>query len=416
MIRIGALPKMTRSRVLVAVLLAVALVWGAFLLRSPDTLVYPEVAELSSVSWTKEQYADYFTKLARTKGAVYAFAVLYKAPFPFGIDTHVLGHYVGYVLHDERGTDAITFCTEYYRDDACVHAIVIQEYVREGREALTRLAMACESLPRGTVGYADCFHGIGHGILAYLAYDYQTAVGECKTVGEIAANADPDTDHQVLYVWKQCVDGATMELFQGLHDKEAQAKVVPIYLPETDARMPCDASYVPDAVRGSCYIYARYRMLTIEHAAQGVDVDRDAYARALAHCEEVPNADDRKSCFGGFGMDLVYRMSGNDNRSFEKLSGSAMSTIHELCVLAPNFNDQSPCILTAAETILGRSRDVGATIEFCALSPDPALRDRCYHALILSANLYVPNNVDQIVCAKLPPEYREPCREHNLSL
>ncbi|MEK9160543.1 MAG: hypothetical protein AAB440_00705 [Patescibacteria group bacterium] len=400
-----------RSRLFLIVLLVVVCGVVSLLIRFGEPLFYPEVTELSSSSWSADAYAGYLTDLAKRKGAVYAFAVLYKASFPFGIDTHVLGHRIGYVLYDERGSEAIRYCTETYRDDACVHAVVIQEYVTQGRAALTTLAAACESIPRGTSGYADCFHGIGHGILAYLEYDYETTIVECKAVGEAATGADPMTDHQAQFVWKQCVDGATMELMQGLHDQEAWSKAIPTYMPEDDLRMPCNASYVPAEVRGSCYIYVRPRMLRAAGiAADEYTFDQKKYTKALAYCEMIPEELDRKTCYGGFGMQFVYSVNGNDNRTFGELSLPALTTVHELCALA-SFEGRSACIATAAETILGRSRDVETVSTFCGLTEDAVLQDRCYTAAIGLIKQYVPNATVYPFCAIVPHTYWLLCQE-----
>lgn len=391
--------------------LAALLLAASFTMEWTQRSAYPEVETLSSSSWTVEEYGEYLTKLAKNKGAVYAFAVLYSASFPFGIDTHALGHRIGYILHEEKGTAAITFCTDHYRDDSCVHAIVIQEFVQQGRAALERLVQACESIPRGTTGYADCFHGMGHGILAYLAYDYEQAITECKTVGEIATGANPDTDHQALFVWKQCVDGATMELMQGLHDAAAWAKALPTYMPESDLLMPCNASYMPDAVRDSCYIYLRPRLMRAAGIAKNDRTfDPENYATALSYCEAVPEEFHRKTCYGGFGMQFVYSINGNDNRTFGELPFTSLKKIHELCALAP-FEGQSACTATAAETILGGSRNVATVSTFCSLSPDAVIKDRCYNSTIRLLKQYVPDAAANPPCESFPTSYWQMCRQ-----
>lgn len=402
----------TKFRFIAVLLLVIGIFASGLFFYFSDALRYPELAELSSTSLSAEEYADYFTKLAREKGAVYAFTILYKAPFPFGIDTHTIAHYVGYILYEERGSDAITFCTEEYLDDACVHAIVIQGLVREGHQALQYLTNACENLPRGTSAYADCFHGMGHGILSYLNYDYEETVTQCKEVGILASQQGSQQEHQALYVWKQCIDGATMELFQPLHDKQAQAMVKETYLPDSDPLMPCDASFLPDEVRSSCYIYVRSRALRAAGIAHDdFSLNADKHRKALSYCEAIPNVGDRKACYGGFGMHFVYTANGNDNRTFQDMNDEALKKINTLCSLAPTLDWQSPCVLTAAETILIRSRDVDTAMRLCSLTPDATIKDRCYRATIELTTMYVPKRDRLGMCTKVPVSYKEFCYE-----
>lgn len=408
--RFHTLVSSVRGQFFAAVLLLVFLglvVLGTSFVSTPT---YPEVAEISSSSWTQDEYTNYLTELAREKGAVYAFDVLHRSSFPFGINTHALGHPLGYILHEEKGSSAITFCTNRYHDDSCMHGVVIQEFIVEGRNALATLAKECENVGRGKAEYADCFHGIGHGIVAYLPYEYEEAIEQCKEVASVATQADPSTDHQGLYVWRQCVDGATMEMLQGTHDADAWAEHAPKFMPDADLRMPCSAEFVPPEVRSSCYIYIRSRMLK----AAGIErtdssFEHTEYVRALSSCEAIPDNNDRKYCYGGFGMHFVYAVNGNNDRIFGEMGESEMRKVHELCMLASELEGQSPCTVTAAETILGKSRQPKSAARFCALAPDSVIKDRCYIALIGIGPLYAPGT-EQELCMNVPSEYQERCR------
>lgn len=394
------------------VILLAAIAVGAFVYV---TLIpsYPEVRELSEASWTPQEYTAYFKDLAERKGAVYAFEIRRRAAFPAGIDTHALGHIIGYVLHEqEGGARAILQCAKYqqHNDDACMHGVVIQEFVTRGIGALTDLARSCETAGRGTPAYYYCFHGIGHGIVAYLDYDFETSITRCKEAAEAAVGEDADTDYQAEFVWKQCIDGASMEATLGQHDQEAWAKVAHRYMPPDDLLMPCNASYMPDAMRMSCYAYARGRMLSAEGLKRDDTVfEPAAYRRAISHCQGVPNIDDRKACYGGFGVYFTFAANGQDDRWFESMSDAAIKKVHDLCMLAPGLDAQSPCTLTAAESLVDKSDSARTVLRFCELAPDETIQDRCYSVSTMFAKMYLSFPQFVLMCLQIPEPYAATC-------
>lgn len=402
------LPTIPRPYVILLVAIAVGVF--AYVSFSPTL---PEVGELAKVSWTPQEYTAYFKDLAERKGAVYAFEVRRHAVFPPGIDTHALGHTIGYVLHKQQGgAKAILQCAKYeqHNDDACMHGVVIQEFITRGIDALADLARSCETAGRGTPAYYYCFHGIGHGIVAYLNYDFEASIDLCKEAAEAAVGEDADTDYQTEFVWKQCIDGASMEATLGQHDQVAWEKASPQYMPDDDLLMPCNASYMPDAMRMSCYAYARGRMLKAEGIRRDDTVfEPAAYARALAYCTDVPDVDDRKACYGGFGVYFTFAANGQDDRWFENMSDAAIQKVHDLCMLAPGRDAQSPCTLTAAEALVDKSDSARTILSFCAFAPDETIKDRCYTASVMFAEMYLSFPQFVLMCLRIPEPYAAAC-------
>jgi hypothetical protein len=60
-----------------------------------------------------------------------------------------------------------------------------------------------------------CFHGLGHGVLAYTEYDLEKAVDICKRTGTKQYNNEE---------YAECVGGAIMEIIGGgFHDPQKWA-------------------------------------------------------------------------------------------------------------------------------------------------------------------------------------------------
>lgn len=370
-------------------------------------LVWPK--DTVPTSGTLAEYKTYFTELAREKGAKHAFVTLRMADFPFGIDTHAIGHEIGYVLYEQEGGAGIGTCSDAFRGAACAHAIVIQEYIHEGASALERLSLTCAEKPEGSFERSDCFHGIGHGILAYADYNYESAIGECTTASEIVLAHNADTNGAALR--RECVDGVTMEMMQGFHDPEAWEKMRATYLPESDLFMPCSASFMPEELNQTCYLFIRSRIFKHLGRVKGdAQVHPELYTKALSYCEQLPDTDiaSSRACYAGFGVDFVYLVTGNDDRSFPKMSDTQLNTVHELCSFAPTLDGRSACTLTAVDMVLSRGEGTRAAARFCSLTPDPVLKERCYTTLISLSERYSPS---EHLCGYLPEPYATTCRE-----
>lgn len=408
---IFGMPRSVPKSILPVSIVLVIVAVGAFLLYFAENQTLPEVKKLSSVSWTSGEYKNYFVDLAKKKGAVYAFRVLREADIAFGVDVHLIGHEVGYVLYAQEGVSGLGKCTDRFRGAACAHAIVIQEFVHEGSAALERLANTCAEKPIGSFGHADCLHGLGHGIVAYLGYDFERAIGECKKVSDIATNGRVASDPEYA-TWYECVDGATMEMLQGNHDKNQWEKAKPLYLPDSDVFMPCDASFMSKEVQPACYAYIRARILRkVGRTKEETTVRPDMYKKALSYCARIPEKEmaNRNACYGGFGVDFVYFVNGYDDRKFKDMADETLLTVHDLCALAGTLDARSPCTLTASDMILSRGEGLRAAGAFCRLASDPIIKDRCYSTIVNLAEKYLPGEGRRAICTYLPENRRGLC-------
>jgi hypothetical protein len=320
----------------------------------------------------------------------------------------LIGHDVGYVFYDQKGIAGLPLCVHSI-GDACIHALVTEEFLHEGTGALSKMSDFCMTFPKDSVTYANCFHGMGHGILAFLGYDYGKAVPECLQVYDRVLSQDQSAIAKD--VWGECVGGLTMEMFQGKHDPAAWQKMKLVYTPSSDPLAPCDASFMPKEVLMSCYLYINGRLASLAGASADGNFSRDAvYAKALSYCAAVPDLDGRRACYGGVGVTFLFAVTDSDLRKFATMTTGAMRQVNDWCMLAQDSDGASACILTAAEVLLGGGEHgVRPAAEFCGQVSDPVFKDRCYADVVVTGRRYLPFIQFNELCGLLPETYRASC-------
>ncbi len=224
-----------------AIFIAVNVILGIWLYNVSSN-PYPEVIALRGNTMNLKQLTDYFTAIAKDKGAVYAFNLLGRVHIPRGIDVHLVGHGIGDVLYDQKGPEGIIDCTQDF-GSACAHQIVINTFYKEGPSAFSTILETCKKSPGGKNGYSLCYHGVGHGVLAYNGYDFAKAMEMCGLAGSKTSN---EVD--------QCRGGATMEMVAGIHDVDIWKKQTEVYFSKEHPLSPCDTDIVPPEAKRMCYI------------------------------------------------------------------------------------------------------------------------------------------------------------------
>jgi len=367
-----------------------------------------EVAELSFVrGWDTTQYQDYFERLAKQKGAVYAYEVLETSRLPEEVDAHEIGHTIGWVLYDEKGIAGMAYCTPSFRN-ACAHALVISAYIEQGEAALPDIVEACEQAPGGKGAYATCFHGIGHGILAYVDYNYEQAMEKCREVRDLLKLDDSRATPNE--VWNRCVEGATMELDLGTHDPQVWEQAKKVYFPETDLYMPCDASYVDPQVRPMCYSYLTWRFLEEAGAVRGAP-SPETYPEAMAYCGAIEKPNDRGGCYAGFGKNFIY-LATLDERKARTLSDAALTNMTTWCRMAGTSEGEEACMLAILNGMdLANLEGAHTAARFCDVQQEEGgVRDSCFMHLIYNGHYYFGGTGDLATfCEGLPESYRKVC-------
>ncbi len=400
-----ALPVAFLSGLLIAGLVAVIIPKIQF----PTTLSFPsltganyaEVGELTGVTWSFQEYSTYFQKLAEKKGAEYAFEVLKRAPLANGTDLHLLGHVVGDMLYEQEGIEGIKTCTPDFRN-ACSHSVVIGILNKEGEGSLPKIVETCKEAPGGRGAYSMCFHGLGHGVLAFTGYNLERAVNMCKGAGT------PDNQNRE-YI--ECVGGTIMEMIAGVHDPIAWASQKDTYFKESDPLSPCNADFMPDEVRGICYVHLTPHLFTAAGGNLG-NIDAVIFPKAFSYCSLIPESERglRSACYSGFGKEFTVIAQGRDVRNMGATPEPALKNVRDWCGAAGNAYGEGSCHSSALASLFwGGENNPDASFTYCAIG-EGVFKDECYTQLAQHIRYYLEGKPEgKKLCARLPEEYQNRC-------
>jgi hypothetical protein len=385
---------------LVAVL---TLCFGTAVLSGAARISYPEVRELKESGITSfVEMSGYFRELAQKKGAEYAFDVLLRADLPPDIDVHLLGHVIGNVLYQQQGIAGINTCTQDFRN-ACSHSIVIGILTEHGEGALQEIADTCKRAPGGKGAYTMCFHGLGHGVLAYTDYNLEKAVAMCKRTG---------TAEYKNREFVECVGGTIMEMIEGVHDVATWERESKKYFKESDPLYPCDADFMPDEAKSMCLVYLTPHLFT----SAGLDLGRmdpALYPKAMSFCDALPEdaAELRDACYGGFGKEYIGLAQSRDIRNVGSMKEPALRKIREWCGTAGNPAGVTSCNASALASIFwGGENKPDASLLFCDIAPDELQKGMCYAQLSDTVAYYLSGDPrGRALCARMPDVLRQSC-------
>lgn len=365
--------------------------------------LHPELKELEGKELTFDEYVTFFENLAKEKGGAYAYDTLLKADIAPGIDLHLLGHVIGDILYKQEGIDGIYDCTPDFRN-ACSHSIVVGLFTERGIDALDDIADACGNAPGGTGAYTMCFHGLGHGILAYANYDFGQAVDMCKKTG---------TPGRQNREYIECVGGTTMEMIAGVHDPNAWKAQYTTYFADSDPLAPCNRPYVSEQAKPICYTYLTPHLFE----AAGADLaapQPEHFKKAFTFCNAIPEDERaaRDACYGGFGKEFVVLAQGRDVRDIGSMGEDALRNIRSWCSLADNQIGEIVCNGNALSSLFwGGENNPDASFTFCAIAEDERLQGECYAQLGQMIPFFLKGTVHAgSLCDRLPEPHRRVCR------
>lgn len=388
---------------LVTFLLVVFVAAGLFVYtQTRPSAEYPEVIALSSEeARTFEELTEYFKNLARDKGAAYAFEVLRRAEFPLGTDMHLLGHEVGYALYDEKGIDGIASCTDEFRN-ACSHSLVISAFIEHGESALPTISKACKRAPGGKGAYTMCFHGLGHGVLAYVGYDLEKAIMLCKKAG---------TKEYAQGEYVECVGGTVMEMLSGVHDRTAWGLQAEKYLKKDDPLFPCTADFMSREVRPVCLAHITPNLF-LAAGLNLASLDPAGYPRAFRFCEALPKSAsvERESCYGGFGKEFITLARERDIRDLGSMGPTELRKVREWCNAAEHVQGKKWCENYALASLFwGGESEADASFAFCELAQGSE-RNECFRQLGGHIGYYLEGTArGTALCLRLPEYVQNLC-------
>lgn len=346
----------------------------------------------------------YFVDLATTKGGVYAFEILKRAILPPNTDLHLMGHAVGDELYKQESLDGMKYCTHDFRN-ACSHSIVVGALLQDGLAVFDRVNEVCKKAPGGPGAYTMCFHGFGHGVLAYTEYEIPEAVELCGRVGTAEYNYEEAS---------QCIGGIVMEMHQGIHDPEIWAQKKDKYLTPGDPLRICEEDYMPESAKTFCYSYITPYIFDAAGAVNG-NPTPEIYPASFAFCDAVENDQHRETCYAGLGKEFIVLAQDRDIRRMEDTPDDKLQLAASWCMLAEKEEAQKACLLDILNSIFwGGENDPGVSVRYCSLQEPGAIRDACFDHLYMIAGFYVPEPARREKICELTPEDKKPLCEATL--
>lgn len=372
---------------------------------------HQEVADdLAALSTTEQNFGSisvYFADLAQEKGGVHAYEVLRRAEFPPNIDLHLLGHVVGDELYKQTGFEGMKYCTHDFRN-ACSHSIVIGALLEDGPLVFDEVNEVCKQAPGGPGAYTMCFHGFGHGVLAYTEYEMPDAVELCKRVGTPQYN---DREYH------ECVGGAVMEMDAGVHDPEMWERKVDKYVPEGNPVELCQADYMPTDAQPICFTYITPYLFEAAGADLGSPTPDD-FQKSFRYCEAADAGVNRDTCYSGFGKEFIVLVQGRDIRNMERTTNEQLETVIGWCELTDNTRGQDLCKLEVLNSLYwGGENHYDVSIRYCSLLTPQSFKNECFDRLISFTSHYHPaqSGADleyrEGLCADVPSEYTKQCED-----
>jgi hypothetical protein len=217
---------------------------------------------------------------------------------------------------------------------------------------------------------SQCYHGIGHGLMAATDYDLPAALKGCDLL---------ENGHDTCYT------GVFMEnIVGGLGGHHEGAAVHSKYL-NRDPQYPCsvvDAKYQP-----SCYLLQTSRMIQLF----GPNFSRIADA-----CGDAP-ATLSDFCFQSMGRDV-----GGIHR------GDAAGAI-KACRYAPAGSLRVSCLSGAVQDLFWDASGQTVAIQFCRQLGDASEKRGCYDTIIARAETTLTPDDRRQFCGAIEEPYQRQC-------
>lgn len=303
----------------------------------------------------------------RSYGPAQTLELLRLGEVETGIDCHGSAHHLGRMAFAEYGAAAAGGL-----DEACQsgmrHGVMEQLFVERG---IANLADDVDVLcpdASDAFGRHQCFHGVGHGVMGWTAYELEDALGICGRLGDESGR-------------RSCYSGVFMEnVVSGLSGTVGEKSS---YVDAEDPHYPCNA--LPERYVNDCYWYQTSQMLVVFNQDLGMVADT---------CLEAP-ASSRRSCFGSYGRDVSSAHRRNPY------------LVVQYCRLPESLTHRGDCIDGAARTIFWDETQQDAGVALCVAVEEPIVGEACWQSIVNQAHAVVAD-LDPF-CSELPDRWRERC-------
>lgn len=217
----------------------------------------------------------------------------------------------------------------------------------------------------------QCYHGIGHGLMAWTDYELFEALKNCDRLSE-------GQDSCWLGVFMENIVGIL-----GAH--EGHSSHVTKYL-NNDPHYPC--TIVDDKYKSTCYFYQTSRMMQLFAGD---------FSKIASACSQAPTRY-QPACFESMGRDVGGVQRGNPR--------AAIST----CSTAPHGTLRIGCLNGAVQDTFWDATGQDNALNFCKRLQERLQKDACYKT-IFSRALQILTSKDALksFCSKAEAQYRGSC-------
>ncbi|OGG56599.1 hypothetical protein A2680_04645 [Candidatus Kaiserbacteria bacterium RIFCSPHIGHO2_01_FULL_55_37] len=199
-------------------------------------------------------------------------------------EEHTAAHLFGEALYRQEGLDGFSVCDGSF-GFGCYHSFLGLAIAEHGPDVVKKLDEGCVRAygPQGT----GCFHGIGHGVLAYYGYGFADVGRALSLCAQLS--------------WKGqmsgCSDGVFMEYNFRVMEKDPTKKSRPFTMSERYE--PClSVREYPQA----CYFGLGSWWAT------ALPQDASLSSRMGEFCAKVKREDLRRACYRGIGYGILPQL------------------------------------------------------------------------------------------------------------
>ena len=389
----------------VAVVISVGVIFEYGVKKDSNNVENLYKSDLEALTYVDPDFGSivtFFRDISEEKGGVYGFELLKRAELPPGTDLHLVGHEVGNELYKQEGLKGMKFCTHDFRN-ACSHSVVIGALLEHGIGVFDDIHEVCQEAPGGPGAYNMCFHGFGHGVLAFTEYTVEDAVELCERTG---------TDEYSNREYHECVGGMVMEMLSGVHDREVWQRQAGKYLSRENPLQLCQGDLIPEEAKPICYTYISPEIFDAASEIQRV-WGPETYEKSFAYCEAVEGEANRRACFEGLGKEFIVLVQERDIRKIEDTTDDQLNTVIEWCSFTEDSRGRTQCLAEILDSLYwGGENNFGVSVRYCNVMTIPSDQNMCFSRLIENVSYYHGEpKYREDFCKAIPETYQSTCEE-----
>lgn len=305
-------------------------------------------------------------------------ATLFAYEVETGWQCHAAAHEIGRIAYQAFG--ASVFSIESHQcSTGVLHGVVEAMLAERGTanlgEDITAVCMATDS----HFTQASCWHGVGHGVMAWTSYEIHDALELCDLVEGVGG------------AWG-CYSGVFMEnVVGGMADLTGHESE---YIDPNDPHLPC--SVVAERYIEPCYSYQGIHMVHVFHGD---------YRAVIGECMSIDE---------DYQVPCLRAMGSNVGGVHKRQPASAA----QACGLIPSSVPYLHCISGAINEMYRHPDEAAYVIDFCDVleDQDRAGANECWWSLIDRTEALIHTREGrEDFCTRLPPGQRQQyCREQVL--